>query len=195
MFLSPVTEDEPLNEIDKLNNKMSTGIHDIPTKILKACKHHIKSKLLKLINLSFTSGVFPDCIKEAKVIPLYRKNKRYIVGNYRPISILSCISKIIERLMHQQLSSFLSRYTILYQCQYGFREGYSTNLALVEIMDQVHKALNDGNYILGLYLDLPKDFTGMEFLAQLMNCFQVIYQIANSMFILMRSNQHNVKLN
>ncbi len=85
MFLNPVTEDELLKEIDKLNNKKSTGIHYIPTKILKACKHHIKSKLLKLINLSFTSGVFPDCIKVAKVIPLYKKNERYIVGNYRPL--------------------------------------------------------------------------------------------------------------
>ncbi len=101
MFLSPVTDDELLKEIDKLNNKKSTGIHDIPTKILKACKHHIKSKLLKLIKLSFTSGVFPDCIKVAKVIPSYKKNEHYIVGNYRPISILSCISKIIERLMHK----------------------------------------------------------------------------------------------
>ncbi len=71
------------------------------------------------------------------------------VGNYRPISILSCISKIIEKLKHMRLSSFLSRHNILYQCQYGFREGYSTNRALVEIMDQVHKALNDGNMYLG----------------------------------------------
>ncbi len=108
-FLSPVTEDELLKEIDKLNNKKSTGIHDIPTKILKACKHHIMSKLLKLINLSFTSGVFPDGIKVAKVIPLYKKNEHYIVGNYKPISILSCISKIIERLMLKQLSSYLLR--------------------------------------------------------------------------------------
>ncbi len=101
MFLIPVTEDELLKEIDKLNNEKSTGIHNISTKILKACKHHIKSKLLKLIKLSFTSGVFPDCIKVAKVIPSYKKNEHYIVGNYRPISILSCISKIIERLMHK----------------------------------------------------------------------------------------------
>ncbi len=87
------------------------------------------------------------------MIPLYKKNERYNVGNYRSIAILSCISKIIERLMHKRLSSFLLRYNILYQCQYGFREGYSTNLALVEIMDQVHKVLNDGNYVLGLYLN------------------------------------------
>ncbi len=96
MFLCSVTEDELLKEIDKLSSKRLTGIHDIPTKILKACKHHIKSKLLKLINLSFTSGVFSDCIKVAKVILLYKKNECYIVGNYIPISILSCISKIIE---------------------------------------------------------------------------------------------------
>ncbi len=64
--------------------------------------------------------------------------------------------------MHKRLSSFLSRYNILYQCQYGFREGYSTNLALVEIMDQVHKALNDGNYVLGLYLDLSKAFDTVD---------------------------------
>ncbi len=176
MFLSPVTEDELLMEIDKINNKKSTGIHDIPTKILKSCKHHIKFKLLKLIKLSFTSGVFLDCIKVAKVKPLYKKNERYIVGNYRPISILCCISKIIERLIHKRLSSFLSRYNILYQSQYGFREVYSSNLPLVEIMDQVHKALNDGNYVLGLYLEVSKAFdtvdhslllksyTGMEFL-------------------------------
>ncbi len=82
--------------------------------------------------------------------------------NNRLISILSCISKIIERLMHKRLSSFLSRYNILYQCQYGFRDGYSTNLALLETMDQVHKALNDGNYVLGLYLDLSKAFDTMN---------------------------------
>ncbi len=80
IFLSPVTEDELLKEIYKLNNKNLAGIHDIPTNILKSCKHHIKSKLLKLINLSFTSGVFRDCIKVAKLIPLYKKNECYIVG-------------------------------------------------------------------------------------------------------------------
>ncbi len=70
MFLTLVTEDELLKEIDKLNIKKSTGIHDIPTKILKACKHHVKSKLLKLINL------YSQTIKVAKVIPLYEKNER-----------------------------------------------------------------------------------------------------------------------
>ena len=157
-FISPVSEDELLKVIHTINNRKAKGIYDIPANIFKRSFNQIKNPLLSLLNMSFSQGIFPDIFKIAKVIPLYKKQDRYLTENYRPISLLSYISKIFEKLMKKRLCSFLNKYNILYDLQFWFREGYSTNLALLDILDDINTALDNGKYALGIYLDLSKAF-------------------------------------
>ena len=78
--------------------------------------------------------------------------------NYRPVSVLPVFSKILERLMYNRLISFINKHKLLFNFQFGFREGHSTNLALIYLVDKISNSLDTGEYVLGLFLDFTKAF-------------------------------------
>ena len=158
IFINPVSDAELLKIVNNLNNKKSQGMNDIPIKIFKASYNNIKLPLLKLVNMSFSQGKFPEILKIAKVIPLYKKEDKYLTENYRPISILSYISKIIEKLMKNRLNNFLIKNEILYTLQFGFRQDYSTNLATINILEDINTCLDEGKWSISLFLDFKKAF-------------------------------------
>ena len=80
------------------------------------------------------------------MIPIYKKKEKNKPGNYRPISLLSILSKLLEKLMHRRLYSFLNKFKILYKHQFGFRNNHSTILALIKITDNITEKLNKGNH-------------------------------------------------
>ncbi len=162
MFLSPTSADEIKAIIGKLASKKSAGPDGIYPRIIKDCSDVLKEPVCKLINLSFKLGAFPDELKTAKVVPLHKKNETHITGNYRPISLLNCISKIFEKAMYKRLYKFLIKFGLLYKYQYGFREGHSTILALINILDDIHSEIDNGNYVLGTYIDLRKAFDTVD---------------------------------
>ena len=104
------------------------------------------------------TGTVPGDLKLAKIIPIYKKKEISNPENYRPISLLSIFNKLMEKLMFTRLYSFLSKYQILYQYQFGFREKHSTVQAIIEITDDIKEQLDKGNIVLGTYLDLSKAF-------------------------------------
>ena len=108
------------------------------------------------------SGVFPDDLKIAKVIPLYKSGDSSLFTNYRPISLLPASSKVFERLIYNRLHSFLEKYNILFTSQYGFRKQSSTEYATLELIDSVVNALNDKHYALAVFIDLSKAFDTLE---------------------------------
>ena len=110
-----------------------------------------------IINNCFSSGVFPDLMKLAKV---YKKSSLENPNNYRPISLLSVFSKIIEKLMHTRLYTFLEKYNILHslQLQFGFRSKHSTLHASVSLTESVKKTIDDGMFGCGVFIDLQKAF-------------------------------------
>ena len=143
----------------KLKAKKSCGDDKIQPKIVKENAVEFSPLITHIINLSFENGTVPSKLKLAKVIPiLKKKNAREDPGNYRPISLLSSINKIMEKIMHKQLSKFLKRYEILYDYQFGFREGHSTTLALIEIVDNILYGMDHGKHVAGIYMDLSKAF-------------------------------------
>ena len=113
--------------------------------------------LTELINLSFNQGKFPAVLKIASVTPTFKKGDKLDVNNYRPISLISNISKIIEKLIHKRLNSFLE-HNIFYSFQFGFRDNHSTTHALIKMTDQIKEAFDRGLYACGIYLDLKKVF-------------------------------------
>ena len=97
--------------------------------------------LAKIYNWSIENGIYPDDLKIAKVIALYKKGVKHDPNNYRPISLLSHFDKIFEKILCRRLISFFERNELLYCYQYGFRKLYSTGLALIEITDYIKACL------------------------------------------------------
>ena len=102
-LISPCTNNEILEIISSLDYNKAVGINSIPIKILKVAKKQIAEHLCFIYNLSFTTGIFPDSLKIAKVTPVYKKGSKLECANYRPISLLSNLDKIIEKLTHKRL--------------------------------------------------------------------------------------------
>ena len=118
--------------------------------------------LSELINKSFLSGTFPNVFKIAKVVPIFSAESRILWGNYRPISLLSNIGKIIEKLMHKRLNVFLEKKQIYYNFQFGFRSNFSTNNALLSIVESIQSHLDKNKFCAGVFVDLKKAFDTVD---------------------------------
>ena len=161
--LHPIAKEEVINVIDKLDSAKGTGPHSIPTDILKFIKFIISESLSDIINLSFKTGIYIENLKVSKIIPIYKgKGSNLSCSNYRPISLLSNIDKIVEKLMFKRLYSFLSKYKVIYNLQFGFRENHSTTHALTYLTEQVRNALDNSNYSCGVFVDLQKAFDTVD---------------------------------
>ena len=107
--LKKVSEDFVYKELLKLNPSKSTGLDEIPARFIRDGASVLKIPITYIVNLSLSSGQVPDDMKVARVKPLYKKNSSLEAGNYRPVSILSIVSKILEKYVHTQLNQFLDR--------------------------------------------------------------------------------------
>ena len=103
IFLSPTTPADIESLINCIKPNKAIGPNSIPTKILKEFKTELSEPLSDMINVSFNKGIFPDFLKVANVIPIHKKGEKLDPNNYRPISLLSNISKLYEKAMHIQL--------------------------------------------------------------------------------------------
>ena len=108
------------------------------------------------------TGVFPSVLKTAKVVPVFKKDSKLDYSNYRPISLLSNVEKILEKLMYKRLYTFLNSNNIIYNLQFGFRQQYSTSHALVNITENIRKALDGGNIGCRIFVDLQKAFDTVD---------------------------------
>ena len=129
---------------------------------LKQLKKLLLIPLANLTNLSFSTGLFPKILKQAKFIPTFRKGDQQDFNSYGPISLLSNISKIIQKLVHRQLYGFLEFNNYLYTYQFGFRNLHSTNHALFTITEKIRKAIDNGEITYGVFLDLQKAFDTVD---------------------------------
>ena len=124
-YFFPVTPDECVNIIMKLKNSYY-GRDKLSTRLLKIISPLVSEPLCKLINESISAGVFPDVLKVASITPVFKKGDRSDVCNYRPISVLPLLSKVFEKAMANRMNSYLSKFSILPTCQFGFQRGRST---------------------------------------------------------------------
>ena len=157
LIIAHISEKEILDIINSLANK-STGPASIPLRLLRAVADIIVVPLCRIVNLSFSCGIFPDVLKVAKVVPLHKGGSTLECNNFRPISLLSIFDKIIEKLMHKRLYDFLEEHDILYKHQFGFRRFHSTAYSLVEITEKIKDSIDNGKYGCGIFIDLKKAF-------------------------------------
>jgi hypothetical protein len=157
-----VDESEISKIIRNIKPKYSTGYDNISTILLKLSGSVLLKPLTAIINQSLHSGVFPQKLKIAKVIPIFKKDDPHSLTNYRPISLLPAISKIFEKVAHAQLLDYFTKHNLLYPHQYGFREGHSTELALTEFLDRLYKLLDNKKTPFAIYIDLSKAFDTLD---------------------------------
>ena len=144
--------------ISSLDANKSSGPNSIPTPVLHMLKDRICNPLCKIFNLSFLTGQHPDILKISKTIPIFKKGSRLLVSNYRPISLLSNLNKILEKLVHDRVYEFLEKFQCIYSLQFGFRKKHSTNHALIDITETIRHALDNKKLACGVFVDLQKAF-------------------------------------
>ena len=154
-------------------------------------------QLADLFNLSFTTVVFPSVLKTAKVVPVFLKDSKLDYSNYHPMSLLSNIEKILEKLMYKRFYTFLNKNNIIYNLQFGFRQQYSTSHDVINITENIRKALDDGNISCGIFVDLQKafDIFDHQILSAKLNHYG-IFGVSNDWFKSYLSNcNHYVSIN
>ena len=135
---------------------------NISSVLLKEINNQVCVPISTLINKSLELGIVPDVMKIAKVIPIYKAKEHDLLSNYRPISLLPTISKILERVMHKRVYNFLNTNNIFYPSQYGFRKNHSTFDAITEFYRDALLAFENKKYTLGVFIDLSKAFDTID---------------------------------
>ena len=144
--------------LESIDRKKSFGYDRIHPLLLSSAALEIFRPVTYIINLTLKQGIFPDSLKVAKVIPVFKQGPRSSCGNYRPISVLSALSKIFERCILNQLKFSCLTENILASNQCGFRSGYNTTDCLVDLIEEITKALDEEKYAVSIFLDLSKAF-------------------------------------
>ena len=162
MFVDFVRINELLLLIDELRCDKSSGADNIGPHLIKDNKFILCEPLTYIFNLSLIKGIVPDQLKIAKVIPIFKKGETDIASNYRPISLLSIFNKLLEKLVYKRLYIFLLNQKVLYKHQFGFRKNHSTTMALIEVIDNCYKNLDENKKVVGIYFDLQKAFDTVD---------------------------------
>lgn len=153
-----VTENEILHIVKSLKNKSSSGHDEVSNIILKKCIHYILKPLCYIINNSLKYGIFPDLLKLALIIPIYKNGDESNIENYRPISLLSSFSKIFEKVVYNQLLHFFNENEIFSKNQHGFLKGRSIETALFDYINGILNTIDNSEIPLGIFLDLSKAY-------------------------------------
>jgi len=161
MFASPSIAQEVITVICKLKNS-SFNHKTIPTFIFKHCSDILGQPISDMFNLTLTVGIFPECLKLARVIPIFKSGNVKALINYRPISTLPVMSKIFEKLMFSRLNSFLKGHNILCNNQFGFRKNNCTSDAILEFVDHVITSLHNRKTLISVFLDFSKAFDTVD---------------------------------
>ena len=162
MFLFPTCEKEIKKIVSTLPSKASSGHDNISNILLKEIIDQLAHVLVEVFNKSMAMGEFPSIMKLAEVVPLYKGKEHYLENNYRPISLLTTISKILEKIMYHRVYSFLHETGQIYKNQYGFRANHSCEHAIGQVIGTIVKGLENHQYVTCILLDLSKAFDTIE---------------------------------
>ena len=158
----PVDQAEISYEIIMLTPSKSFGLYSCPIPILKCASHIISKPLSEIFNISVTKGIYPQKLKIAKVIPVYKSEDETDPNNYRPISLLSIFNRIFEKLMYKRLKLFLDKNIVINKSQYGFREMHSTEHAILDIINKIQTNMDSKLFSCGVFIDLRKAFDTVD---------------------------------
>lgn len=157
-----VTSLEILKLVKNLRNNSAPGDDELQTKLLKNIIPYILTPLTHIINLSLSKGVFPTCYKNSIIVPIHKKGSTKVLTNYRPISLLTIFSKILEKTVQTQLDKYLQTNNTLTDRQYGFRKRLGTEDALIDLTTYLYDKLDKGKRVIALFLDISKAYDSIK---------------------------------
>ena len=161
IFLNPVTSTECEKLISNLKNT-GQSVNCIPVSLIKYISPIISPILSDIINCCFSCGVFPDNLKIATVIPIYKKGDKNSVSNYRPISLLPVFSKIFEKCIQIRIQNFLFQNSVFSKFQFGFLPKRSTFDAVSSLVEKLYEGLNFNKISIGIFVDFKKAFDSVN---------------------------------
>ena len=162
LFFAPSTIDEIRKLITELPSKRSSGPDNISNVLLKELAPILSEPLSIIVNQSMQTGIFPDIMKLAEVVPLYKGKSRDNETNYRPISLLTTMSKVMEKVVYQRVYQFLTNTGQICETQYGFRSNHSCEHAIAQVIGNILKNLEGNKSTIAVMLDLSKAFDTIE---------------------------------
>ena len=163
LLINNFTPDEVAQACSNLSKKSSQGPHGFKQNVVLNDAEIIAPVLAHLVNSSLSEGICPRNSKIARVTPVYKqKGSKHQYDNYRPISLLSAFSKIMEKLIYDKIFEFLIRHEILFESQFGFRKGHNTTHATLDFIKNVEEALDNGEIAIGVFCDLSKAFDTLD---------------------------------
>ena len=148
--------------IDRVCPSNSCGHDGLSTKLVNLFIDCISLPLSNIFNKSISTGIVPQSMKIARVVPIFKSGDNTKLINYRPISILTVFSKLLERLVYNRMIKFINKYNILTSCQYGFRAGHSTSHAIIDLINTISKHIDSGGKVAGLFIDISKAFDSLN---------------------------------
>ena len=158
LIFSPVSEQYICKIVANLKPKRSCGYDQISNVLLKSLINVIKLPICKILNKSILMGEFPKLMKVAKVIPLYKNGSKLLPDNYTPILLLPVISKILEKVIFDQLVVYLNTNSVQYPKQFGFRRNHSTSDGIMNLVSDVLKSFKEKFMLVSVFIDLRKAF-------------------------------------
>ena len=153
-----ITEQEVLDILSTLNPNKAVGEDKLSHRVLLLTKHTICKPLTILFNKSLSECKFPDSWKSAIIMPLFKKGEINLSSNYRPIALLSCIGKLMERVVYKHIYNFLNANKLIYKLQSGFLKGHSTVHQLIDIYNQICQGIDSSQYTCMVFCDVSKAF-------------------------------------
>ena len=140
----------------------SSGYDDINFNVINHSFQYISKPLMHIFQLSLSQGIFPDSLKIAKISPIFKTGETTNLSNYRPISVLPCFSKILEKIMYNKLYKYFTEHNILYSKQFGFQRNNSTEHAIIQLYDQICESFEQNKFTLGVFIDFSKAFDTVD---------------------------------
>ena len=162
LFFTPSTRNEIQKLITELPPKCSSGPDNVSNVLLKELAPILSEPLSIIVNQSMQTGIFPDIMKMAEVVPLYKGKSRENETNYRPISLLTTMSKVMEKVVYQRVYQFLTNTGQICETQYGFRSNHSCEHAIAQEIGNILKNLEGNKSTIAVMLDLSKAFDTIE---------------------------------
>ena len=156
------TPGEVIQIIQRLKTNKATGIDEISIRAVKDVSDVLAAPLADICNSSFLQGVFPNSLKIGRLTAIHKKGSRTDVNNYRPVTILPVLSKVLEKIMHTRLYNYLTEKCLLSDSQFGFRKGKSTQDAILNFLSVVYDDLDSGKIPVGICYDMSKAFDSMN---------------------------------